>query len=294
VRKDGQRIDRLATQRKWSARTWNTYFKYLSGFFNWAIGAETFGIERNPCRRNTAFKIDKKAENKKRERRVPEVAEEKMIEFCLGRLDVRLARTGGGRYFVSGRTMLRRLYAAIDSGVRAGEMLEIKLKMVVWDVQYTLDNGTTLDAIKIVLPPEITKGGKTTGEDEVSWVMTPRLVAVLKERRFIGKEGYLFGDERGGRVRNFNKSWHDLYTEAGLVPGMKDGEHCWHDLRHEFASYLVENGATGDEVMKLCRHRDYETTQLYLKARDSRLAERAALMANRKMANAGGFRQDSD
>jgi integrase len=275
-----RRLDTIAVKRRWSARTWNLYFKYLSGLWGWIISAEAYGVTRNPCAKNPVFRLDRQAEAAVRETRVPVEAEQKMIALCVERDGDPLVPSGGA-HRTTGREMLRRLYAAIDCGLRKEEMLQIQLSMLTFGVVFPLSNGTELHAIKIVLPPSITKGGKTSGLPETVWAVTPRLIGVLNARRFVGADGYVFGDEDGHYVGSFAKSWHTLYEHAGLVPGQDVGQHCWHDLRHEFASYLVEQGASGDEVMRLCRHRDYDTTRRYLAARDSTLAETAAIMGRR-------------
>ena len=85
--------------------------------------------------------------------------------------------------------------------------------------------------------------------------------------------------ETGEYVASFDHSWQRLFTLAGLVPGRKGYQ--WHDLRHEFASYLIARGASGDDVRRLARHRDYRTTQKYLKAHETHLMSAAARMSGR-------------
>ena len=67
---------------------------------------------------------------------------------------------------------------------------------------------------------------------------------------------------------------------AGLPTGRKGG-YVWHDLRHEYGSFLIEQGATIQEAKEMMRHADIRTTARYLKADDDRLKQLAAKMGQR-------------
>ena len=58
-------------------------------------------------------------------------------------------------------------------------------------------------------------------------------------------------------------------AEDGKV-GHKGGL-TWHDLRHEFVSFLVDQGGEIHEVREAARHKDIRTTERYMKAREVRL-----------------------
>ena len=66
---------------------------------------------------------------------------------------------------------------------------------------------------------------------------------------------------------------------AGL-PVARNGL-VWHDLRHEFVSYLVDQGGEIHEVKEAARHKDIRTTERYMKAREDRLKALMAKMADR-------------
>jgi site-specific recombinase XerD len=66
---------------------------------------------------------------------------------------------------------------------------------------------------------------------------------------------------------------------AGLPVG-RNGL-VWHDLRHEFVSYLVDQGGEIHEVKEAARHKDIRTTERYMKAREDRLKALMAKMADR-------------
>ena len=143
-------------------------------------------------------------------------------------------------------------------------------------------DGKAREVFVIALPPQNTKGGKTTGEIEHVYVGTERLKNELTARRFSLKknpEAFVFGTQDGGPVKGFRRLWRELFRLAGLDFGRAKGL-VWHTTRHEFVSRHAEN--TGDPVLTqhLARHKDLRTTQAYFHVRNSRLL-RAAVRLNR-------------
>jgi integrase len=175
---------------------------------------------------------------------------------------------GERRSSTSGSEMRRRLIAAFDLGLRAGEMLKIQRQHVVY--------GGPDEVWAIRLPADITKAGK----DQIVFVGSDRLKAELEKRRFLKADDYVFGDQAGRPVASFDKSWKRLFKLAGLPVGRKDGL-VWHDLRHEYGSFLIEQGATIQEVKEMMRHADISTSATYLTAREERLKALAAKMGKR-------------
>ena len=55
----------------------------------------------------------------------------------------------------------------------------------------------------------------------------------------------------------------------------------WHDLRHEFVSFLVDSRAEIHEAKEAARHKDIRTTERYMKAREERLKALMGKMASR-------------
>jgi site-specific recombinase XerD len=291
--------DRQETK-KWENATFNRYFEHGRAMFNWARARKL--VAENPF-----DGFSPKPENNKRDVRVTPEQEKKLFEMC-EQLDVppvskltkittemvteirARAETGelqkdiaaalrvsrsliceilNGRIHkpaatVLGREMKRRLIGAIDLGLREGEMLLLQVKHIDYDTQ------------TVRLPSDITKAGK----DQVAFVGTERLKTMLDERKSLGPEGYIFGRESGRYVASFDKTWRRLFALAGLPVGRKKG-YVWHDLRHEYGSYLIEQGATIQEAKELMRHSDIRTTARYLKADDGRLRELAATMGKR-------------
>jgi site-specific recombinase XerD len=175
-----------------------------------------------------------------------------------------------------------RFYAAFDLGLRSNEMLRVQLKHVEFKpVRIDID-GKAREVFVIALPPQNTKGGKTTGEIEHVYVGTERLKKELTARRFSLKknpEAFVFGTQDGSPVKGFRRMWRELFRLAGLDFGRAKGL-VWHTTRHEFVSRHAEN--TGDPVLTqhLARHKDLRTTQAYFHVRNSRLL-RAAVRLNR-------------
>lgn len=174
-----------------------------------------------------------------------------------------------------GTEMKRRLIAAFDSGLRAGEMMRLQIKHVIWKLEViTLNDGTVLQGYIIRLPPRISKGGKTRGKMEYVYAMTERFRLMLDQRRLQLKndpEGFIFGTEQGHSQLGFRRMWNDLFERAGLHYGRDEGL-TWHTIRHEYISRLVER-CHGNLalVQQLARHRDLKTTMLYIESRRKEL-----------------------
>ena len=71
---------------------------------------------------------------------------------------------------------------------------------------------------------------------------------------------YVFG--YGKDRKPFNRSWvGKSFRDACREAGIKDFR--FHDLRHDFCSKLVQNGADLYSVAGLAGHKDIKTTQRY-------------------------------
>ncbi len=82
-------------------------------------------------------------------------------------------------------------------------------------------------------------------------------VQVLARRKTNGSE-YVFPNPRTGKpLSHLYESWHRIRTLAGLQ------DVRIHDIRHNFASLLVNHGRSLYEVQKLLGHADISTTQRY-------------------------------
>jgi integrase len=185
-----------------------------------------------------------------------------------------------------GDEMRRRLIAAFDGGLRAGEMMLIQLKHVNFRrprVYIDPQDGTRTELYAIELPAANTKGGKSHGETQYIHAGSTRFKLMLDQRRTQLKnhpEAYVFGTEAGAYQASFRKQWTKLFKAAGLDYGRDQGL-VWHTTRHEFISRTAEN--TGDPVMtqEIARLKDLETARIYMHARDDRKLA-AAIGLNRR------------
>ena len=85
-------------------------------------------------------------------------------------------------------------------------------------------------------------------------------MAVLDKLRTKGKSDWLFVSRQGDgnqRMTTINKVWQDIRKDAGL-PWLR-----LHDLRHNYASMLVNSGRTLYEVQQILGHSDSKVTERY-------------------------------
>ena len=83
-------------------------------------------------------------------------------------------------------------------------------------------------------------------------------MAVLDKLKSKGKSEWLFTSSRGDgnqRMTTINKVWQQIRQDAGL-PWLRQ-----HDLRHNFASMLVNSGRTLYEVQQILGHSDSKVTE---------------------------------
>jgi site-specific recombinase XerD len=83
-------------------------------------------------------------------------------------------------------------------------------------------------------------------------------IDVLNQLGSEGKNEYLFvSRQTNERLTSVNRVWGRLRVKAGL-PHLR-----LHDLRHQFASFLVNSGRTLYEVQKILGHSDSKVTERY-------------------------------
>ena len=129
--------------------------------------------------------------------------------------------------------------------------------------------------------------GETAKSGKTRWVPigTSRLRAVL---RFLRTDASgqpkptnvpVFSNEAGEPIRYFQTAWRATLDQAGI-----DDLH-WHDLRHEYASRLVEQRVPLSQVRDLLGHASIVTTERY----DNQKPE-ALLEAVRRLENGESFK----
>ena len=240
---------------KKSHATVNRYLAQLKHMINWAIGREL--MSKSPFFHKTRNPVGirlLKGEGKRR-RRLYEQEEKALLHAC------DLMNNGAHDYV--GVVMKGRLYAAVDLGLRRGEMLKVTNRDINWkekpDPILTIQWGNA----------------KSRKERQIP-LTSMRVVRFLKSRRVVGgADGHPFGRVSGEQVANFRKAWETLLKLAGITDPDEgvDGDLHWHDLRHECGSRFADRGMDGRHIQMLLGHSDLKTTERYLNSDTKRLAE---------------------
>ena len=131
---------------------------------------------------------------------------------------------------------------AMNTGMRRGEIFKLKWKDV------------SIDRAEVILRAATTKANKPRHIP-----LNADVIAVLKE---LGKlrhiSGYVFiNPDTNAPFTTFKRSWSSLVTRAQL------SDFTFHDLRHDFASRLVQAGVNLYEVKDLLGHSSITLTERY-------------------------------
>jgi integrase len=236
-------------ERKLTPASINRTLGLLRHMLNWAVGREY--LDRTPFRRGTEVLIRLEREDNKRRRRLSEEEEAALLAVASPHL----------------RSMI---IAALDTGMRRGEMLALRFGDIDWKRRLIVLRGTT------------TKSRRT----RVVPIGTSRLLAVLQWLQCDSVGGLkaddvpVFSNELGEPLKTFKKAWLVVVLKAhGIDPRWRKGSYkdltpeCqqrfrdinlhWHDLRHEYASRLVERGVPLAQVRDLLGHASILTTERY-------------------------------
>jgi integrase len=129
---------------------------------------------------------------------------------------------------------------AMNTGLRRGEMLQLR-----W---------TDLDLERAILTVrgEGAKSGKTRHVP-----LNVEAVAVLRSWQGAGRAGLVFPGEDGAQMTHLKSAW------TGIAKAAKLGAFRFHDLRHSFASKLVQRGVDLNTVRELLGHSDFSLTLRY-------------------------------
>ncbi len=247
----------------------NRAIALLRSMLNWAV--DRGYLEASPFRRRgtnekSSIRLEDESASK-RKRRIGEDEERRLLAAAPSQP-------------IPLRSML---VAAFDAGMRQGEMLQLQFRDV------------DLARLKIVLRGETTKSGKTR---EIP-INTTRLKAVLAFQRLDADgnrksaDARVFSNAVGDPVDKFpRRAWETTVLQAhGVTPRRTENKaltpECraalrainlrWHDLRHEYASRLVEHGTPLSQVRDLLGHAHITTTERY----DNQTFEQLAAAAGR-------------
>jgi integrase len=173
----------------------------------------------------------------------------------------------------TGDEMRDRIIGALDTGCRRGEMLKIQNKQVDWRHRW----------IRI-----LKEHSKTEVARVIPFEAGSRLEKLLRRRAFLGPDAYVFGEATtGAYVASLKSAWETLLLLANGIKPTRAGsgkrvsnrkalakiDLHWHDLRHEALSRLADDGVPVHELQLLAGHSSITTTQRYMNARASSLAE---------------------
>lgn len=174
-----------------------------------------------------------------------------------------------------GHEMRARLICALDTGLRKGEMLKVENKHVDWptsEIRITAANAKCGRSRRVPLDEE------------------GRLGEILKERKRLGPEAFVFGNWTTGEyVSCFSKAWSRLRASAYGIKYERKGrgkrakaetmaalravDLHWHDLRDEAASRWMDRGVELRIIQLLLGHSTIAMTERYLNVSSGGLAE---------------------
>lgn len=83
----------------------------------------------------------------------------------------------------------------------------------------------------------------------------------LIEMEKLSSDDFLFVNNRGERYSG--RSVQEIVKLSALLAGIKKEVHP-HTLRHSFATHLIQNGASLNEVQTMLGHKSPETSMIYV------------------------------
>jgi integrase len=243
-------IEKLHSALKETPYQANRVLGLLSAMFNYAI-------ERGMTVSNSAHGIEKFPEAK-RERFLTIEEMQKLREAIEGYPDVSAHNA---------------LLLLMLTGSREGEVLKAE-----WE-QFDLQRGTW------------TKPARSTKQKKIEHIpLSPAARALLESMQTPGATGPLFPGRSGGARVSLTRPWRQVCRGAGLVETVtikgKRGPLVRyrptlrvHDLRHNFASHLVNKGVSLQIVGKLLGHSQIATTMRYSHLQDAALRDATGIFS---------------
>lgn len=130
---------------------------------------------------------------------------------------------------------------ALNTGMRNSEILSLKNQ----DVDFSRKT--------LVVMKSKTKGKQTIPLNNTAFELLIRRSKVIPSSR------YVFSTGQGTRItaRNLNRAFYKAIKKANI------SSFRFHDIRHTFATRLVQSGVNLYKVSKLLGHKDISTTQRY-------------------------------
>lgn len=146
------------------------------------------------------------------------------------------------------------------TGARRNEIVELQWREV------------DLERRRLVLPPARTKMGNLNRPRII--VLSPPAAAILEKRKARGD--FVFPSSVGDKpLVGVNRVWDKVRSIAGLQ------DVRLHDLRHSFATFAVEGGASLFQVGRTLGHAKATSTERYAHPTDTGSRQIAAAVAER-------------
>jgi len=143
------------------------------------------------------------------------------------------------------------------TGMRLGELLNM--------------NWSWIDFVQNLIIIKNSESFTTKSKEERVIPIHKKVKELLMKRyKLNGKTGFVFYRSIGNQLNNnfISKQFKKAVRQAGL-----NDELHFHNLRHSFASNLVQSGSSLYIVKELLGHSDFKTTQIYSHLEKNTLAE---------------------
>lgn len=239
--------------------TVNRALGVLRAAVNWGRFQDPPLLATSPFHR-FGISIKRRDENK-RDRRVHRDEEQQLLAAC------RTMNSAEHKWM--GPALHDRIIGAVETCCRQGEMLRIKNTNIDWAQHQIVIRGAN---------------AKDSENRRIPFDPNGRLAPILKRRKALGPQAYVFGSSDGEFVASFKTAWESLLLVANghetkrTRPGarvdrakLRDIDLHWHDLRHEGSCRLLADGVDIRVVQLILGHSDIKTTQRYLNITDEEL-----------------------
>ncbi len=183
--------------------------------------------------------------------RVPRVLSVEQVQQLLA------APTQDQAYFLRDKAILETLYA---TGCRASEIINIKMRDILWDESFIRVTGKGDKERLVPL-------GKTAVDALINYIENERPELVQKSQPVTS---WVFLSYRGKQIRR-ERIWELIKKYADIADIHK--EISPHTLRHSFATHLLAGGADLRMVQEMLGHANISTTQIYTHVDAKRLKE---------------------
>lgn len=232
-----------ANQEKLSMASVNTYFRCLRVFFNHLELKEV--VVKSPIRRNMRVTSKKEPLPTRYEKNLDTAQLTKLFDY-LGQPDL-VRRYNGCRNLAIVSLLL-------DSGMRRGELLSIKVGDFDWENKTVKINGKTGPRLCLF-----------KGAEQALIEYRDRFRKRQEIHKSENSPFWLTSDDQPLSINGIQTLMHNLARDSGV-------KFSAHRLRHTFASFMVQRVSIYD-VSKLLGHSNISTTEGYTSSSANRMQE---------------------